>query len=452
MNRNRIFLPALLGLGVLLGAARLAAEPPRELNLKEALRQAAKANPTLKISRLEELIADQDVVRARSGFLPHVRTDVNYTLYDNPIKVEVGGVQTPLGAAPNVSASFPMTNRSFWSSRTALEQTLYDFGATSSRYQAAVLGKSISRLDTGQVRDNLFLAVCQGYFRVLRGEKMVIVAGQEVKQLREHLKNARDLHEFGVVTYNDVLQAEVALADAEQRQITAKNDLTTAVSSLNKLLVLPLAAPLKLAEESELAASLPGLPQASEAAQKQRSDLRAADNRVQQGEKAVTQAQSGYYPRVFAQAGHTYQKNDTWLHDHQYFAILGIQWSLFSGFDTRAQVRQARERLEQLRLKRQDLSDQVKLEVQTASLDVKDTAERIRVTQKAVTQGEENLRLNEERYKEQVGTATDVIDAQTLLTKARVNFYNARYDHQMAKANLLWAVGAINELLEEKKP
>jgi TolC family type I secretion outer membrane protein len=452
MSRFWIVLPTLLAWSWLGGAGGWAAEPPRELNLREALRLAAKANPNLKISRLEELIAEQEVVRARSGFLPHVRSDVNYTMYDNPIKVKVGGVQTPLGAAPNVSASFPMTNRTYWSSRLAVEQTIYDFGATSSRYQAAILGKAISRLDSSQVRDNLFLAVCQGYFRVLRAQKMVTVAGQEVTQLREHLKNARDLYEFGLTTYNDVLQAEVALADAEQREITARNDLTTAVSSLNKLLVLPLATPLKLTEESELAAFLPGLPQASEAALRQRSDLKAANNRIQQGEKAVVQAQSGYYPRVFAQAGHTYQKNDTWLHDHQYFAILGMQWSLFSGFDTRAQVRQARERLEQLRLKRQDLSDQVKLEVQTAYLDVRDTAERLRVTQKAVAQGEENLRLNQERYREQVGTATDVIDAQTLLTKTRVNFFNARYDHQMAKAHLLWAVGAINELLEEKKP
>ncbi|MBM4294062.1 MAG: TolC family protein, partial [Deltaproteobacteria bacterium] len=95
--------------------------------------------------------------------------------------------------------------------------------------------------------------------------------------------------------------------------------------------------------------------------------------------------------------------------------------------------------------------EQVKLDVQTAHLSVKDTLDRIRVTEKAVVQGEENLRLNEERYKEQVGTATDVIDAQTLLTRTRVNFVTATYDHQMAKAQLLWAMGAINELLPEGK-
>ncbi|MDD2904452.1 MAG: TolC family protein, partial [Syntrophales bacterium] len=69
----------------------------------------------------------------------------------------------------------------------------------------------------------------------------------------------------------------------------------------------------------------------------------------------------------------------------------------------------------------------------------------------AVTQAEENLRLNEERYKEQVGTATNVIDADTLLTRTRVNYWTAIYDHQMAKADLLWAMGAINALLPKDK-
>ena len=67
-----------------------------------------------------------------------------------------------------------------------------------------------------------------------------------------------------------------------------------------------------------------------------------------------------------------------------------------------------------------------------------------------MTQGEENLRLNEERYKESVGTATDVIDADTLLTRTRVNYWTAVYDHQMAKSQMLWAIGGINELLPQE--
>jgi TolC family type I secretion outer membrane protein len=435
----------LLVCGVAVTSA-LALESPKKLNLNEALRLAWKANPSLQISRVEELIAGEEVVRARSGFLPQVRAQVSQTIYDDPTKIKFA---TP--TTGNVPAGFPLTNRNFWSSQVTLEQTLFDFWATSSRYQAAVLGKGATRLDTAQVQDNIFLTVSQGYFRVLRAEKLVTVAQQEVVQLKDHLRIARDLYEFGVATYNDVLQAEVALSDAEQRLITAKNDVITFKSNLNKVMGLPIPTPLSLAEENDLTVPAWQLEQASEAALKQRSDLKATQSRIKQGEKNITQAKSGYYPRFYLQAGHTFQQNDFWLHENQYFAIFGMQWSLFSGLDTRAQVRQARERLEQLQLQKQDLTEQVRLDVQTAYLGLKETADRIRVTQKAVAQGEENLRLNEERYKEQVGTATDVIDAQTLLTKARVNFFNARYDHQMAKAQMLWAVGAINDLLTQKK-
>ncbi len=447
---RRPFLFSLLIWGLIARPVWAQDSAPRKIDLKEALRLAWKANPTLQISRAEEIIAGEEVVRARSRFLPQVRTEVSHTVYDNPVKVQVRGLETPIGPAPRVTTSFPMTNRNFWSSRTAVEQTIFDL-ASISRYQAAVLGKTATRLDTAQVRDNIFLSVCQGYFRVLRAEKLVTVAEQEVRQLTEHLRDARNLYEFGVVTYNDVLQAEVALSAAQQRLITAQNDVINLRAALNKLMGLPVAAPISLEEENKLVAPALSLEEASETALKQRSDLRAAKNRIEQGEKNVIQAKSGYYPRLFAQAGHIFQQNDSWLHDHQYFAILGLEWSLFSGFDTRAQVSQARQRLEQLRLQKQDLTEQIRLEVQTAYLGLKETAERIRVTQKAVAQGEENLRLNQERYKEQVGTATDVIDAQTLLTKARVNYFNAHYDHQMAKAQMLWAVGGINELTNLKK-
>jgi outer membrane protein len=418
------------------------AETPPTLNLKEALRLAWKANPTLKVSRLDELIAGEEVVRARSGFLPQVKAQVGQTLYDDPMRMKI----TTTGSG---SVTFPQSNRNFWSSQVTAEQTIFDFWLTPSKYQAAVLGKKASLLDTAKTRDNVFLSVCQGYFQTLRAQKMVIVAEKEVFQLKDHLKIAKDQFEFGVVTYNDVLQAEVSLADAEQRLIVARTDVVNIRSALNKVLGLPIATPTVLQEE-KIETKPWVLAEATDSALKQRSDLKASQDRIGQQEKVLTQTRAQYFPRVFAQAGHSYQKYDLFVHDNQWFAIFGMQWSLFSGLDTRAQVAQAGERLTQLKVRHQDLGEQVRLDVQTAYLSLKETADRIRVTKKAVAQGEENLRLNEERYQEQVGTATDVIDAQTLLTKTRVNYWTAIYDHQMAKSQMLWAVGAINDLLSRE--
>jgi len=421
-----------------------AAEPPPTLDLKEALRLAWKANPTLQVSRLQEMIAAEDVVRARSGFLPQVKAEASQTIYDDPTKTRMPG-----GSAAGGADTLQMTNRNFWSSKVYVDQTIFDFWATPSRYQASVQGKQASILDTAQTRDNIFLNVCQGYFRTLRAQKMVVVAEQEVVDLKAHLKIARDQFEFGVNTYNDVLQAEVSLADAEQRLIIANTDVIDIRSAFNKVLMLPISAATVLKEE-KLVQPAQELDQATQVALKRRSDLKASQDRIKQQEWVVTQTRAGYFPRIYAQGGHTWQQNSVWVHDSQYFGIFGLQWTLFNGLDTKAQVAQAKDKVGQLLEQHKDLNQQVQLDVQTALLKVRETADRIRVTEKAVTQGEENLRLNEERYKEQVGTATDVIDAQTLLTKTRVNYYTALYDHQMAKAQMLWAMGAINELFAQE--
>ena len=444
----RLFLLGLLTWS-LTAAVGGAAEAPPTLDLKEALRLAWKANPTMQISRLQSLIAGEEVVRARSGFLPTMKSEVSQTIYDNEIQSKI-----PAGAIPGLNVgtlSFPTTNRNFWSSKTYIDQTIFDFWGTPSRYQAAVLGKSASLLDTAKTRDDLFLTVSQGYFRTLRAQKLEVVATQDVADLKAHRKIARDQYEFGVVTYNDVLQAEVSLADAEQRLIVAKTDTIDIRSALNKVLAIPVSTPTVLKDE-KLETRPWGLEEATTAALKQRSDLKASTDRIAQQEKVVTQNRAQYFPRIYAQAGLNYQHNEFLLHDTQWFGIFGMQWTLFSGLDTKAQVSQARLRVEQFQEQHKDLSDQVRLDVQNAYLKVKETADRIRTTETAVTQAEENLRLNEERYKENVGTATDVIDADTLLTRTRVNYFTALYDHQMAKAELMWAIGGINELLPQEKP
>ena len=418
------------------------AEPPAtRLDLKEALRLAWKANPNLQISRLQALIAGEQVVRARSGLLPQINSQVGQTIYDDPMKFSFAGGST-----------FPQTNRNFWSSQTSVNQLVFDFWGTPSKYMAAIKGHQASLLDTAQTRDNVFLTVAQGYFKTLRAQKMVEVAKQNVFDLKEHLRIAQDQYQFGIVTFNDVLQAKVSLADAEQNLIVAETDFINIRSELNKVLMLPVTAPTVLKDEKvDLKAWALG--EATDVALKRRADLKASQERIRQQEKTVVEARAQYFPKFGVQAGHFYQVNNSTLHDTQWSVIFAMNWNIFSGLDTKAAVSQAKLKVQQLEEQHKDMNEQVQLDVQTAYLKIKETVDRIRTTETAVTQGEENLRLNEERYKESVGTATDVIDADTLLTRTRVNYWTAVYDHQMAKAQMLWAIGGINELLpQENQP
>ena len=65
----------------------------------------------------------------------------------------------------------------------------------------------------------------------------------------------------------------------------------------------------------------------------------------------------------------------------------------------------------------------------------------ILTTEKAIEQAKENFRINQERFKEQVSTTTEVLIAQTLLSNTLTNYFDALYNFKIAKATLYRAMG-----------
>ena len=104
-------------------------------------------------------------------------------------------------------------------------------------------------------------------------------------------------------------------------------------------------------------------------------------------------------------------------------------------------VREKLSRLAQSKSQKEQVLDNIDLEVKQAFLKTEEAEKNIVTVEKAIEQARENLRITEERYKEQVSTTTDVLVAQTLLTQTMTNYYNALYDFKIAKAVLYRAIG-----------
>jgi outer membrane protein TolC len=89
------------------------------------------------------------------------------------------------------------------------------------------------------------------------------------------------------------------------------------------------------------------------------------------------------------------------------------------------------------------LIESITLEVKNDHLNLLVAGKNIKVAETAIEQAEENLRMNEERYKYQVATQTDVLDAVVLLAQTRVNYYGALSDFNVAKAQLERSMGRM---------
>jgi len=93
-----------------------------------------------------------------------------------------------------------------------------------------------------------------------------------------------------------------------------------------------------------------------------------------------------------------------------------------------------------------ELLDNIWMEVKKTYLRTQEAEKAIITVEKAIEQAKENFRINQERYKEQVATSTDVLDAQTLLSRTMTNYYNALYAFKLSKASLYRAIG--QEIIE----
>jgi outer membrane protein TolC len=93
------------------------------------------------------------------------------------------------------------------------------------------------------------------------------------------------------------------------------------------------------------------------------------------------------------------------------------------------------------------VSDQIRLDVRQAYVDVASAAQAGAVAKASVAQAEENFRLVTKRYEANAATSFDVVDAEGLLTQARGQLETALYDHAVARAALRRAMGAAPESL-----
>jgi len=402
-----------------------------ELSLAEGLRIATDNNRLIKIAEQEELIAGTDALISRSAMLPGINASLNQTYLAN----QPGAI---FGAQ-----SVPTAEKDSYSYSLHVRQTLYDFRKNASKYGSSKAIENSKRIETARIRNSVALDFITVYFDLLEADKLLNVAGREVERLQSHYQLAETLYNEGVITKNDLLQANVRISDARQKLLTAKNLQSITASRLNAILARPL-------REDIQAVDMDGPPydishldfaQAWETAEMQRPEVGIVNETVKSLALEERSVNAEYYPEFFAKGGYDFTENRYQLHEDNWSILFGMDINLYSGGRTRASLLKIQHRRDRLLEQKAKLIDDIKLEVEKYLLDAGTAREKIAVTGNAVMQAEENLRITKVKYEAGTGTATDVLDAVTLLTTAETNYYRALYDLRKAEAGVLYSLG-----------
>ena len=401
------------------------------LTLSEGLRIVTDNNRLVRITQREEAVSKADTLIAQSRLLPTINASLTQTLLAHRPEA-IFGPQT-----------VPISEKDFLSYNLNIQQTLYDFKGNASRYETSKLILETKKFDTKRVRNLVSLDFALIYFDLLESEKMTLVAEKEVERLESHLRDAQNLYDEGVITKNDLYQAEVRLSDAKQRLVAVRNLRAINASRLNNAMARPLKTDVQVMDVKETPSNGldVDLEKAWERAGNQRPEIQIVDTILKALNMEEITKKSEYYPKFFLQGGYDFTENRYQVHEGNWSLTAGMSLNLFSGGSTKAGVLKIKHQRLKLLEQRNRIIDEIKLEVEKYVLDLETAKEKTTVTKDAVNQAEENLRINRVRYSEGVGTATEVLDAVTLLTIAETNFYKSLYDFKKAEAGIIYSLG-----------
>ena len=400
------------------------------LTLQECLQKAKENNPGLKSSAWDTRLAQENIRLAKSANYPRIDAQGGYTMQLEPQAVKINGFTAETQDANYLTGGLTAS------------YTIYDFGRRNARTQQAVAVADASAQTFEARRSDVALQVIETYFGILETAKLIRAAEDEVSQVEEHRRVAQVLFEEGVVTRNDVLQADVRLASARQKLLAMQNRRENLWLLLNFHTGNPAGFRADLDEDAAMPpARKDGNNDASFLSR--RHEIQALRHTLEASEAEVKESRSNFYPELFTRLALDYVQNDKVTEQAIMSASIGIKVNLFDGFASTS----AREKALKNRSRVQDTlllaEQQTRLEADTAANDLAVSKVRILVAEAAIRQSEENLRINRERYRERVGTATEVLDAQTLVTQAKTDYYQAFYDNQTALARLKRAVGEL---------
>ncbi|MCK4245237.1 MAG: TolC family protein, partial [Candidatus Omnitrophica bacterium] len=312
-----------------------------------------------------------------------------------------------------------------------------------------------------KVEIDLIFKVEKAYYNVLKAEKICAVGKEAVEQLLAHLKVAENFYRAGMVPKMDLLKAQVQLADTEQKLVEAKNRLELARISFNNLLNRDLSAPVELVDISSYTptylrgahspggSASPGLRRGGledsiEKAFSLRPELRAQEINLKIAKEDLRIAKSEYLPTISLITNYDHEKGseipiDKW--HNSWNAVIAFELNIWNWGRTKEKVKQAKSVINQSQDSLFLLKNRIESEIRNAFLNLQSAEKRILVTEKAVDQSKEGLRMTGLRFKEGMATSTDVLDATTLRSQAETNYYQALYDCYLAEAALKRAMG-----------
>ncbi|MDJ1170454.1 TolC family protein [Roseofilum sp. BLCC_M154] len=423
--------------------SEVAIEGTQPLTLKQAIDLARRNNIELQQSKLQLERSQAQLRQALAAKLPTLN-------FQGDLQRSQSGSSEISARNTDTSLGDPDSPRNSLTGTVELRYDLLTSGLRSANITAAEKQVQINALQVEVIEEQIRLDVAEQYYRLQAAAEQLRIRQQSLRQAEQSLKDAQALESAGVGTRFAVLQAQVQVANEQQRLTEAIADLRTARRTLAQILNMPQTLDVSAADPVEIVGRWQlSLDDSIILAYKNRAELeqRLIERELNEAQRDARLA--GLKPQVALFANYNALKlsfDDPLLSQGTgdgYTLGAQLNWTLYDGGRIRAQADLEETEIELAEQQFADNRNRIRLEVEDAYFQLVSSFDNIQTSIVGLAQAEEALRLARLRFQAGVGTQTDVINSETDLTQAQFNQVQAILGYNVAVSRLQRAISNL---------
>ncbi len=319
---------------------------------------------------------------------------------------------------------------------------IYTGGKINAANKASQINEEEAGLKAKQKEGELLSELATRYYGLVLAEQACKVRAQVAEAMKKHLFDSQKLSEQGQIAKVEFLHAQVASSDAERELKKANREAsiverallntlavedTTGIVPASKLFIL------KNVENEEFFINL---------ALQNNPLLQQVDSKRELAATGVKLEKSNYLPSMALTGTYTLAQKDLSPYVPQWMVGLGLNWSLFEGNSRNRKLQAARFKVDQVDEAGLKAEEDIKTIIRKLHQQLGMEVEQLDELDKTLEFAQTYVDSRNKAFHEGLSTSTELVDANLLLAKVKIERLQALYSYDVTLATLLQVCGS----------
>lgn len=325
---------------------------------------------------------------------------------------------------------------------------LYTGGKINAANKAAQINAEEAGLKEKQKEGELLSELASRYYGLVLAEQACKVRGQVADAMKKHLFDSQKLSEQGQIAKVEFLHAQVASSDADRELKKANREASIVERALLNTLAVEDTTEIRAASKLFILKNIENEDFFVNLALQNNPMLQQVDSKRELAATGVKYEKSNYMPTVALTGTYTMADHELSPYVPQWLVGVGLNWSLFEGNARNKKLQAARFKEDQVTEAGLKAEEDIKTIIRKLHQQLGMQVEQLEELDKTLEFAQTYVDSRDKAFHEGLSTSTELVDANLLLAKVKIERLQALYNYDVALATLLQVCGSPDMFLQ----